>query len=86
VIRLQFSKQVDPLTVTTADFLVLPQGGAAIQGSVTVSAGGLTATFTPSSALNVSTTYNIAATNLILDLEGQSLQPFATSTFTTGTQ
>jgi YD repeat-containing protein len=85
VIQLQFSKRVDPLTVTAADFMVFPQATRVpIGGTVAASADGLTATFTPSSALSPSTIYIVAATGGILDLEGQSLQ-FNGSSFLTGT-
>jgi hypothetical protein len=86
VIQVQFSKRVDPLTVTTADFLVFPQATfIPIAGTVSVSADGLTATFTPAAPLNPSTGYFMEVTGSVLDLEGQSLQGIFTS-FTTGTQ
>jgi hypothetical protein len=86
VIQLQFSKRVDPFTVSTADFLVFPQAtGIPVPGTITVSADGLTASFTPASPLSPSTGYFIEATGSILDLEGQGLQ-FFFSSFSTGTQ
>jgi Bacterial Ig-like domain len=85
VIQLQFSKRVDPLTVTTGNFLVFPQAtNIPIAGTITVSADGLTATFTPNPPLDPSTNYFIEATGGILDLEGQQLQ-FLFSAFKTGT-
>jgi hypothetical protein len=54
-------------------------------GRVSVSGDGLTATFTPSTALLASSVYFIGAGSNILDLEGHSLQSFSSS-FTTGTQ
>ena len=86
VIQVQFSKRVDPLTVNTADFLVFPQATfIPVAGTISVSADGLTATFTPSSPLNPSTGYFIEVTGGVLDLEGLTLQGIFTS-FTTGTQ
>ena len=86
VIQLQFSKRVDALTVSTADFLVAPFATSIpVPGTIAVSADGLTATFTPSTPLNPSTNYFIEATGGILDLEGQPLQ-FVFTSFTTGTQ
>ena len=80
VILVQFSKRVDPLTVTTADFIVFPQATSiSIPGTVAVSADGLSATFTPTSPLSPSTGYFIEATGNILDLEGQGLQSVFTS-------
>ncbi len=81
-IQLTFSKRIDPLTVTATDFTVIPSGGAAIAGTISVAANGLTATFTPSSALLASTLYYIEATTAITDLEGQPLAASTTS-FTT---
>jgi len=84
VIQLQFSKRVDPLTVTTADFIVFPQAtGIPIPGTITVSADGLTANFTPASPLSPSTGYFIEATGGIVDLQGHALQ-FFFSSFGTG--
>lgn len=85
VIQLQFSKQIDPFTVTNSTFTVTPVGGQAIAGTISISANGLTATFTPSTTLAASTQYQIVATNAITDLEGQPLTSFS-SFFTTGTQ
>jgi len=86
VIQIQFSKRVDPLTVTPADFIVFRSAtGIPIPGTIAVSADGLSATFTPNSALSPSTGYFIEATGNILDLEGQGLQGLFTG-FTTGTQ
>jgi YD repeat-containing protein len=80
VIQLQFNKRVNPLTVA---FGVFPLSNFNfVQGTIAVSADGLTATFTPNAALSPSTSYSVNATGL--DLEGQSL--FLSSSFTTGTQ
>ena len=79
VIQLQFSKRVDPLTVTNATLLVSPP----VAGNITVSADGLTATLTPSAPMAKSTLFTIQATNGISDLEGHGLAAFL-SQFTTG--
>jgi hypothetical protein len=80
VIQLQFSKRINPLTVTNSTFLVFPQStGIPIAGSITVTADGLTATFTPASPLAPSTNYFIEATQGITDLVGQGLQFFFSS-------
>src|SRR6185437_5527872 len=84
VIQLQFSKRVDALTVSTADFLVAPFATSIpVPGTIAVSADGLTATFTPSTPLDPSTNYFIEATGGILDLQGHPLQ-FIFTSFTTG--
>jgi YD repeat-containing protein len=81
-IQLTFSKRIDPLTVTMTDFTVIPSGGVAISGNISVAANGLTATFTPSAALQASTLYYVEATAAITDMEGQPLGA-STTTFTT---
>lgn len=82
-IQLTFSKQIDPLSVTTASFTVSPNASLIpVPGSIAVSSNGLIATFTPSVALDPSTTYEVLATNAINDLEGHPLTQFP-STFTT---
>lgn len=82
LIELRFSKRIDPLTVTTSTFQVIPANGLLIPGTIVVSTDGLTATFTPASPLATETTYTIDAFGMT-DLEGQALQ-FFSSTFTTG--
>lgn len=85
VIQLQFNKPVDPFTVTTNDFLVFPQAnGNLIPGTIVVTPDGLTATFTPASPLSPLTIYSVQVTGGILDLEGQSLPFFFSSSFQTG--
>jgi hypothetical protein len=85
VIEVQFSKRVDPLTVTGGTLRVIPVNGTAIPGTVVVSPDGQSATFTATAGLLASTTYIVQATNGITDLEGQGLS-FFQSSFTTGPQ
>jgi hypothetical protein len=81
VVQLQFSKRIDPLTVTPSTFIVYPTNtGIPISGTIMVSADGRTATFAPSAPLSTTATYQVQATNGIVDLEGQSLSTF-NSTF-----
>src|SRR5260370_11649539 len=64
VVQVQFSKRVDPLTVTSATFYVYPQStGIPVAGTVTVTADGLTATFTASAPLAAATLWAIPATH-----------------------
>jgi uncharacterized protein (TIGR03437 family) len=65
-----FSKPLNPLTVSTATFL-LKQGATAIAGTVNYS--GVTATFTPLSALALNTTYTATITTGVQDLAGNAL-------------
>jgi len=74
-IQLQFSKPINPLTVTSATFQVYPSSTQIpISGSISISTDGLTATLTPTSPLDASTTYVVSPTSGITDLEGQGLQ------------
>ncbi len=83
-IQLQFSKLMNALTIGNATFTVR-NGTTPIAGTISVSSDGTIATFTPSTALLISTIYTVSASSSILDLEGQALSNFQ-STFTTGTQ
>jgi YD repeat-containing protein len=85
VIQVQFSKRINPLTVTPSTFWVYPQDTGPnflLPGTVTVSADGLTATFTPSAPLAPSNPYAFGPTNGVTDMEGQPLS-FNGATFST---
>jgi len=76
VVQVQFSKQVDPLTVNSVTFFVAPSNFSTvfrIAGTVAVSSDGLTATLTPSALLAPGTSYQIVVNGAITDLEGQLL-------------
>src|SRR5256885_1737681 len=76
-----FSEAMDPLTITTATF-ILKQGTTAVAG--TVSYAGVTATFTPASALASLTTYTAMITTGARDLAGNALAANFSWSFTTG--
>src|SRR5208337_879787 len=77
VVQVQFSKRIDPLTVTPSTFLLYPTDTwIAISGVVTVSTDGLTATFRPNAPLSTALTYQVQLTNGVADLEGQTLSSF----------
>jgi uncharacterized protein (TIGR03437 family) len=75
-----FSEPLNPLTVSTATF-VLKQGATSIAGTVTYS--GVTATFTPFSALTQNTTYTATITTGVQDLAGNALAANYIWSFTT---
>src|SRR5438309_2358116 len=75
-----FSKAMDPLTITTANF-TLKQGTTAVAG--TVSYVGVTATFIPASALAPLTTYTATITTGTRDLAGNALATNFVWSFTT---
>lgn len=62
VVQLQFSKPIDPFTVTNATLQVLA-GNTIVPGAISVSSDGQSATFTPSGPLSAFTIYDMEATN-----------------------
>src|SRR5437899_7600643 len=72
---------MDPLTINSTTF-TLKQGTTAVAG--TVSYAGVTATFTPASALAPLTTYSARITTGARDLTGNALAADFGWTFTTG--
>ena len=76
-----FSEALNPLTVNTTTF-TLKQGNTAVAGTVTYA--GLTATFTPTSALAANLPYTATITTGVQDLSGNALAANYVWTFTTG--
>src|ERR1041384_3004015 len=76
-----FSEAMDPLTISTAS-VTLKQGTTVVAG--TVSYAGVTATFTPASALAPLTTYTATVTTGAKDLAGNALLNNFAWSFTTG--
>lgn len=88
ILTATFSEAMDPATITATDTftVAVAGGGAAVPG--TVSYAGTTATFTPTSALAISTQYTATITNAAKDLSGNALVAGAVPnpwSFTTGT-
>ena len=77
------SDAIDPTTVTGSSITVMPSGGSAIAGGVTLASDGVTLTFVPATALTASTAYNVSVGGF-KDVEGNAVTTFASS-FTTGT-
>src|SRR5205807_2242586 len=80
-IAVAFSEAMDPLTITTANF-TLKQGTTPVAG--TVSYAGVTATFTPASALAPLTAYTATITTGARDLAGNAPATDFRWSFTTG--
>ena len=76
-----FSEEIDSSTINTSTFTV-SKGGYGISGSM--SYGGTTATFTPSSNLEYSATYTATITTAVKDLAGNSMSSNYSWSFTTG--
>jgi hypothetical protein len=75
-----FSEAMDPATISISTFTLSGPGGA-VAG--TVSYSGLTATFTPSAALEHAKTYTATVTTGAKDLDGNPMQADYTWDFTT---
>jgi len=78
-VSVTFSEAMDPATITSSTFFVSGVSGA-IQYS------GITATFTPSSALSASMTYTATVTTGVKDVAGNALGSNRVWSFTTAAQ
>ncbi len=76
-----FSEEMDPLTISTATF-ILKNGAISVPGVVTYV--GLTATFTPSVNLAFSTTYTATISTGVMDLAANAMVADYVWTFSTG--
>jgi len=76
-----FSEEMDPLTISTATF-TMNHGATVVTGAVTYA--GVTATFSPISALAASTVYQATLTTGAKDLAGNALVTGYSWFFTTG--
>jgi len=81
-----FNKALDPTTVTTSTFRLFNPSNTAVLASVTYDANTLTATLTPTNALNFSTTYRASISgglNGVKDVSGNPLASNVSWSFTT---
>ena len=77
-----FSEAMDPASLTAATFL-LKQGTTAVAGTVAAGTGNLSATFSPTASLAVSTVYSATITASAKAATGRALAADKTWTFTT---
>jgi Tol biopolymer transport system component len=82
LILVVFSEPVDKSTVTSSS-VALSQDGSAVEGSVHVSADGLTAEFTPDGRLQPHTAYSLMISEGIRDLDGDGIGQTSSVTFAT---
>lgn len=80
-----FSEAMNPATINTTTFTLTAPGPTPVAGTVTYDASSDAATFTPNSALTVSTTYTATITTGAQDLGGNALASDKVWTFTTAT-
>lgn len=77
-----FSEPVDKSSVTSSSVALLQEANA-VNGTVQVSADGLTAAFIPNTPLQLQTTYSMAINQGIRDLDGDALDNASTIAFMT---
>jgi Ice-binding-like/Bacterial Ig-like domain len=78
-----FSRAMNPSSINSSTFKLTGPGTATVTGAVTYDAASDTATFTPASALTVSTTYTATITTGALDEQGIALASNFVWTFKT---
>jgi hypothetical protein len=81
IVSATFSETMNPATLTTATFTLVPTVGPAVTGTVGYS--GMTATFTPGATLAYSTVYTATVTTGATDAAGNALAADHIWTFTT---
>jgi hypothetical protein len=87
-VRAVFSEPINPDTLTSNTFVVLAvgtSGGATVSGTVAYTAETMTATFIPTTLLEINTTYTITITTGVEDEAGNAMATTFSWSFTTGT-
>jgi hypothetical protein len=82
VLSATFDQEIDPATLDGA-FTLTADGGADVAGTATLSADGLTASFTPAADLAFSTTYTAEIAGSVATTDGTTLDGAASWSFTT---
>jgi ice-binding like protein/Big-like domain-containing protein len=78
-----FSKAMNPATINTSTFTLADPTGSSVAGTVSLDSAGLVATFTPTNALAVKSTFTATITTGAADAFGNHLAANFTWTFTT---
>ncbi len=86
VVTATFSEAMLASTINTTTFTLTGPGSAAVAGAVTYDASSNTATFTPSSALALSTLYTATITTGAQNINGNALASDFVWTFTTSSE
>ena len=86
VLSAAFSDVMNPATINATTFLLTGSGGTAVTGTVTYSATGSVASFTPTVALTYNTVYTATITTGATDTVGAPLAANYSWSFTTVTQ
>ena len=83
-INATFSKAMDPSTLNALTFTLTGPGPTSIAGKITYDATNRIATFTPTSALAISSLFTATVTTGAIDLESNALAANVSWSFTTG--
>jgi len=83
-VAVDFSKVINPATISTATFQLRPQGGPALSGFFTTANGGKRVVFNPSGPLLYNTAYEFEVTAGLQDLNTNALANPGVFPFTTG--
>jgi RHS repeat-associated protein len=82
-VTVTFNKPVAAPSVTASGLLLTTAGGDPVLGTITVSAGGRAAVFTPAATLGGATAYKLTVGQTIRDIYGKPLASAFESSFTT---
>jgi hypothetical protein len=82
-VNVTFSEQMDPFSITTANFLLAGPGTTAVIGTVAYDVTNNIATFTPTNPLASNTLYTFTVTTGVRDLAGNPMAANFVCTFTT---
>jgi hypothetical protein len=83
VVTATFNKAMNPATINASTFTLADSSGASVAGTPSLDSTGLVATFTPTNALAVKTTFTATITTGAMDTFGNTLAANFTWTFTT---
>ncbi len=83
-VRVDFSEEMNPSSLTSSSFMIRDAGGASVSGTVDYDATHRSARFTPASPLDPNVTYTGTVTTGVTDAAGNALGSEFTWTFTTG--
>jgi hypothetical protein len=83
IVSATFSKAMNAATINTSTFKLSGPGGASVAGTVSYNAATFVATFTPTSALAITTAYSATITTGVTDVAGNALASDFNWTFTT---
>lgn len=82
-VQARFNREMDPVSISAATITLADSNYNPVSGTVAYDAAARTATFTPSAALDMLTSYTATVSAAVTDLEGQTLEADFMWRFTT---